>query len=78
MDLRIDGRHALVTGASRGLGRAIALSLASEGGSLLRFTMPLAKTERPATAGEAGVHPAALSVAGARVGGGFDIAQFLT
>jgi 3-oxoacyl-[acyl-carrier protein] reductase len=31
MDLGIDGRRALVTGASRGLGRAIALSLASEG-----------------------------------------------
>jgi 3-oxoacyl-[acyl-carrier protein] reductase len=31
MDLGIDGRRALVTGASRGLGRAIALALASEG-----------------------------------------------
>ena len=31
MDLGIDGRRALVTGASRGLGRAIASSLASEG-----------------------------------------------
>jgi signal transduction histidine kinase len=49
-----------------------------EGGAVLRFTMPLPKTERPATAGEAGVDPAASSVAGARVGGGFDIAQFLT
>jgi signal transduction histidine kinase len=48
-----------------------------EGGAVLRFTMPLAKTERPATAGEAGVDPAASSVTGARVGGGFDIAQFL-
>jgi signal transduction histidine kinase len=49
-----------------------------EGGAVLRFTMPLAKTERPATAGETGVDPAASSVAGARAGGGFDIAQFLT
>ncbi len=35
MDLGIDGRHALVTGASRGLGRAIALSLASEGAKVI-------------------------------------------
>jgi 3-oxoacyl-[acyl-carrier protein] reductase len=35
MDLGIDGRHALVTGASRGLGRAIALSLASEGAKVV-------------------------------------------
>ena len=31
MDLGIEGRCALVTGASRGLGRAIALALAGEG-----------------------------------------------
>lgn len=31
MDLGVDGRRALVTGASRGLGRAIALALAGEG-----------------------------------------------
>jgi 3-oxoacyl-[acyl-carrier protein] reductase len=31
MDLAIEGRRALVTGASRGLGRAIALALAGEG-----------------------------------------------
>jgi 3-oxoacyl-[acyl-carrier protein] reductase len=31
MDLGLDGRHALVTGASRGLGRAIASALAAEG-----------------------------------------------
>src|SRR5215469_2911027 len=35
MDLGIDGRRALVTGASRGLGRAIALSLASEGAKVI-------------------------------------------
>lgn len=35
MDLGIDGRRALVTGASRGLGRAIALSLASEGAKVV-------------------------------------------
>ena len=31
MDLRLDGRRALVTGASRGIGKAIALALAREG-----------------------------------------------
>ena len=49
-----------------------------EGGAVLRFAMPLAKTERPATAGEAGLDPAASSGASRRVGGGFDVAQFLT
>jgi 3-oxoacyl-[acyl-carrier protein] reductase len=35
MDLGIDGRRALVTGASRGLGRAIALALACEGAKVI-------------------------------------------
>jgi 3-oxoacyl-[acyl-carrier protein] reductase len=35
MDLGIDGRRALVTGASRGLGRAIAVSLAGEGAKVV-------------------------------------------
>ncbi len=34
MDLHLKGRKALVTGATAGLGRAIALSLAAEGVSL--------------------------------------------
>jgi signal transduction histidine kinase len=76
--------------AGMGMGLAIARTIVAshrgriwaatrrEGGAVLRFTMPLAKTQRPATAGEAGVDPAASSAAGARVGGGFDVAQFLT
>jgi 3-oxoacyl-[acyl-carrier protein] reductase len=36
MNLGLENRRALVTGASRGLGRAIALALAAEGAAVAR------------------------------------------
>jgi 3-oxoacyl-[acyl-carrier protein] reductase len=50
MDLGIDGRHALVTGASRGLGRAIALSLASEGAKVVAVARNRERLEELAAA----------------------------
>ena len=49
-----------------------------DGGAVLRFTIPLAKTERPATEGETVVDPAASTVTGPGTSGGLDAAQFLT
>jgi 3-oxoacyl-[acyl-carrier protein] reductase len=41
MDLGIEQRNAVVTGASRGLGRAVALALASEGANVLAIARKL-------------------------------------
>jgi 3-oxoacyl-[acyl-carrier protein] reductase len=45
MDLGLDKRHALVTGASRGLGRAIALALAAEGARVVAVARNLERLQ---------------------------------
>ena len=54
MGNRLEGRHAIVTGASRGLGRAISLALASEGAhvSVVARTEQVWNDKLPGTIGE--------------------------
>src|SRR5215470_19787352 len=70
MDLGIDGRHALVAGASRGLGKAIALSLASEGAKVVAVARNRARLDElaasaPSLRGSISVRPCDLSDAAA-------------
>jgi 3-oxoacyl-[acyl-carrier protein] reductase len=66
MDLGIRGKTALVTGASQGIGRAIALGLAQEGARVLLVARSVEKLERlvqeiKASGGEAKAIPTDLS-----------------
>jgi len=66
MDLNLSGRHAVVTGASKGIGRAIAIGLAAEGCGVTLVSRDAAALRRvadeiAASAGKAHVIPADLS-----------------
>ncbi len=66
MDLELQGRRAVVTGASRGIGRAIALALASEGADVVAVARSQEKlnqlaAQSPQTGGKLTAHAADLS-----------------
>lgn len=61
MDLGLNGKRALVLGASRGLGKAIAQSLAAEGATVFAAARSLDKIEAWAK-GIAAVHPVGLDL----------------
>ena len=50
MDLRLEGKRALVTGSSSGMGRAIAVTLGQEGAALIVTGRDGARAEETATA----------------------------
>jgi 3-oxoacyl-[acyl-carrier protein] reductase len=54
MDLGLLNRHALVAGASRGLGRAVALALAAEGAQVVAVARSLERLKELAAAAPAG------------------------
>ena len=61
MDIRFDGRIALVTGAAQGIGQAIALALAGSGARVFAADIDRGKLE--AFAGSAGMTPLVLDLA---------------
>jgi 3-oxoacyl-[acyl-carrier protein] reductase len=61
MDLELEGRRAVVTGASRGIGRAIALALAAEGAHVVAVARNAERLTELAAAG-AGTHATAAAL----------------
>ncbi|MCF3962449.1 SDR family NAD(P)-dependent oxidoreductase [Streptomyces fuscigenes] len=72
MDLQLNGRKALVTGASSGLGEAIATTLAAEGASVVVHGRDPARTQRVADAVTAGGGHATTAVGDLTTDGGAD------
>jgi 3-oxoacyl-[acyl-carrier protein] reductase len=71
VDLELQRRRAVVTGASRGIGRAIALALAAEGADVVAVARDRAKLEElAATAAAAGTSARAETNAGPRASAG--------
>ncbi len=74
MEIRLDGKVALVTGASRGIGAAIARRFATSGASVMLSSRKIDALEdtaaeiRAAVAAEAGDHQAELAVFAANAG----------
>ncbi|HEX6785666.1 MAG TPA: SDR family NAD(P)-dependent oxidoreductase, partial [Acidimicrobiales bacterium] len=60
MELRLDGKVALVTGASRGIGRAIAAEMAASGGRVMLSSRKQDALEAAAAAmqGDVAIHAA--------------------
>src|SRR6266702_807868 len=75
MDLELQRRRAVVTGASRGIGRAIALALAAEGADVVAVARNPEKLNELAAAGTITARAADLSQAAAIQGLTADLEQ---